>query len=281
MLPELEVPMRRFLLLLLAFSVVFALPSCGKRAETPPDVTLAYSKLLSSLDPSAPGASFARLQGFARQNSRYAISSTVEVELKAWRNRLEEAYLKGRDLAREEQFDKAEAVLTDLAANLQDERAGKLAREFLDFDFPFMQASRLVLKGDVAAAETIVRGLTKKKLTDEQMVAAQRLLDSVSTAGVGVRMMRTTSLGSAARTLQVFLHGYYAEQGEYPKALTLQSPEIASLRDGGAFGGIVSAIEDYTATPDAFSLVITGKGSRERIRITQTGIEEVSSVGRP
>jgi hypothetical protein len=72
-----------------------------------------------------------------------------------------------------------------------------------------------------------------------------------------------------------------SDLGEYPKALTLQSPEIASLRDGGAFGGIVSAIEDYTATPDAFSLVITGKGSRERIRITQTGIEEVSSVGRP
>ena len=273
--------MRRSLLLLAAIPVALALVACGKPSETPPEVALAYGSLLSSLDPGVPGASFARLQGFASQNSRYAISSTVEIEVKAWRSRLEEAYLKGRDLAREEQFDKAEAVLRDLAENLQDERAGRLSREFLHFEFPYMKASRLLLKGDATAAETIVRGLTKKSLTEGQMATAQRFLDGVGTASAGAGMMRTTALKSAARTLQVLLHGYYAENGEYPRTLTMESPEIAALRESGSFGGIVAAIDAYAATQDEFSLVITGKGSRERLRITQSAIEGIQPVGQP
>jgi hypothetical protein len=273
--------MRHSLLLLLAISVVLSSPGCEKRAETPPDVTQAYNKLLSSLDPSAPGASVARLQGFARQNSRYAISSSVEIEVEAWRNRLEEAYLKGRDLAREDQFDRAEAILKDLAENLQNERAGRLAREFLAFEFHYMKASRLLLKGDTAAAEAVARDLMQKHLTEEQMVATQRLLDSVSTAGLGLGMTRMTSLRSAARSLQVFLHSYYAEQGQYPKALTLEGPEIASLRNSGSFSGIVSTIEDYATAQDGFSLVITGRDSRQRLRVTQSTIEEVRPAGRP
>lgn len=273
--------MRRSLLLLAAIPVALGLAACGKPSETPPDVAVAYRSLLSSLDPGAPGASFARLQGFARQISRYAISSTVEIELAAWRSRLEEAYLKGRDLAREAQFDSAEAILTELAANLQEEKVGKMSREFLQFDFPFMKASRLLLNGDTAAAETIVRGLTKKRLTEEQMATAQRFLDSVSTANAGAGMVRTTALRSAARTLQVFLHGYYAENGEYPKALTMESPEIATLRESGGLLDVIAAIEAYTATRDEFSFVITGKGSREQYRVTQRTVEGIQPAGRP
>jgi hypothetical protein len=273
--------MRHTLLWLAVIPVAFALVACSKPAETPPEVTLAYRSLLSSLDPGAPGASFARLQGFARQNSRYAIASTVETEVTAWRSRLEEAYLKGRDLAREAQFDSAEAILADLAANLQEEKVGKTAREFLHFDFPFMKASRLLLSGDTAAAETIVKGLTKKRLTEEQMATAQRFLDGVSTANAGARMVRTTALKSAARSLQVLLHGYYAENGEYPKTLTMESPEIATLREsGGLFDGI-AAIDDYKATRDEFSFVLTGKGSREQYRITQSTVEGIQPAARP
>jgi hypothetical protein len=272
--------MRRSLLWLAAIPVALALVACGKPAETPPEVALAYRSLLGSLDPGAPGASFARLQQFARQHARYTISSAVETEVKTWRGRVEEAYLKGRDLAREEQFDKAEAVLRDLAENLQDERTGRLAQEYLRFEFPFMKASRLVLKGDTAAAETIVRGLTKQRLTEEQMATAQRLLDGISTASAGAGMMRTTAMKSAARSLQVLLHGYYAENGEFPRTLTLESPELASLRETGLFGGI-AAIHDYAATRDEFSLVLTGKNPSERFRITQSTIEGIQASGQP
>jgi len=273
--------MRHSLLLLVAIAVGLSVPGCERRAETPPEVTQAYTKLLSTLDPNAPGASFARLQEFARRNSRYAISATVETEVKAWRNRLEAAYLTGRDLARQEQFDTAEAILRDLAENLQDEKAGKLAREFLAFEFYHLKASRLLMKGETAAAEAVARALMKKPLTEEQMAATQRLLDSASTVGIGQRMTRMSALRSAARSLQVFLHSYYAEMGQYPQALTLEGPEIASLRQSGTFSGVVSTIEEYAATQDGFSLVVTGKDARERLRVTQSTIEEARTAGRP
>ena len=268
--------MRRSLLLLLVIWVVLYLPGCEeKRAETPPEVTQAYNKLISSLDPETPGTSFVRLQEFARQNSRYPISSAVEKQIKAWQDKLEEAYLKARNLAREEQFDRAEAILKDLADNLRDEKAGKLSREFLAFDFYYMKASRLLLKRDLSAAETVVKALMKKQLTAEQMTAAQRLLDSISTAGVGLGMASMASLKSAARSVQVLLHSYYAEEGQYPKVLTLESPELAHLRKSGSLGGIVSSIEDYATAQDGFSFVLMGKDPRQRVRVTQNTIEEI------
>jgi hypothetical protein len=266
--------MKRCAWLLAAMLAVALGPGCQKRGQTPPDVTRAYSALVASLDPNAPGASLARLQAFARQNSRYEIATSVDPEIKAWRSRLEPAYLKGRDLVREDRFDEAEAILKDLA-QLPDEKAGRLAREFLSFEFHQVKASRLLLKGDAAAAGAAARQALGNDLTEEQMAAAQRLLDSASTAGVGVTMMRTTALKSAARALQVFLHSSYAEEGQYPRALTLESPELASLRNSGAFGEWVGSIESYSATEDTFSLVLKGKDPRQRIRVTQSSVEEI------
>ena len=266
-----------FIITVLAVPVV---QGCERRGETPPEVAQAFSSLVSSLDPNAPGASFARLEGFARQNSRYAISSIVDIQVKAWRNRLEPAYLRGRDLVREEQFEQAEAILKDLA-QLPDEKAGRLSREFLAFEFPQMKATRLLQKGDTAAAEAVLRELTRRDLSEEQMAAAQRLLDSTSVVGAGAVMTRTTAMRSAARVLQVFLLASYVDNGQYPATLTLDSPEIASLRSGGPLGQVVASIDDYGATQDTFSLVLTGKDLRQRIRITQSAIEEIASPRQP
>ncbi|MDA8141054.1 MAG: hypothetical protein M0036_20605, partial [Desulfobacteraceae bacterium] len=75
--------MSRFLLLIMTIVIASSLPSCSRREQTPPKVSLAYAKLLSSLDPKAPGASFDKLQWFARNHSQYTIASVVEKELKA------------------------------------------------------------------------------------------------------------------------------------------------------------------------------------------------------
>jgi hypothetical protein len=252
---------------------VLCVQGCRTRTETPPDVTRAYGVLLGSLDPAAPGASFVKLEGFIRQNSQYALADAAEGDLRVWRGRLDSAYLKGRDLVREEQFDQAEAILKDLAL-APDEKAGKLSKEFLAFEFPQMKATRLLQKGDTEGAQAVLRALTKQDLTADQMAAAQRLLDSTSVVGMANQMTRTTAIKSAARVLQVFLHAAYAENGQYPATLTLDSPELASLRGGGGLGDVVARIDDYRATADTFSLVLVGKDPRQRIRITQNGIEE-------
>jgi len=247
---------------------------CDRRSETPPEVAQAYSTLRGSLDLNSPGASFTRLQDFARQNSQYAIASTVDVELGIWRTRLDEAYLAARDLVREQEFDRAEAILTDLA-QVPEEQAGQLSREFLAFEFAQMKATQLLQQGDTAAADAVLRELTERDLGAAQMVAAQRLLDSTTVMGRGMAMTRTTAMMSAARTLQVLLFESYIETGRYPAALTLDSPELASLGKGQPLADVVASIDDYRATEDAFSLILTGQDPSQRIRVTDRTVEAV------
>jgi len=238
-----------------------------------------YREVVGSLDESSPGASFARLRDFARRNARYAIVASADAEVEAWRARLEPAYLRSRDLARAEQFDEAERILKDLAS-LPDERAGRLARDFLAYDFYQAKATRLLVKGDVAGAQAVARELSKRPLTEEQVAAAQRLLDSASTVDAGVRMTRASSFQSAARSVQVLLHSAYAEEGQYPGTLTVESALLADLRRTGLLNG-VAAIEGYAASPDGFSFVLLGKDPRQRLRVTQSTIEEVGPASLP
>lgn len=185
----------------------------------------------------------------------------------------DEAYLKARDLVREQKFDDAEAILKDLALTPND-KSGKLAKEFLGFEFPQMKASRLLQQGDTEGAQAVLRGLTRQDLTAEQMAATQRQLDSATVVGFGNTMMRTTALKSAARVIQVYVHSSYADNGQFPASLSLNSPELASLRGGGSLDA-VGSIDEYRATTDTFSLIVTGKDPRQRIQITHEGIREL------
>jgi hypothetical protein len=227
--------------------------------------------LVAALDESAPGASLGRLREFARRNERYAISPAVEAEVEVWRAKLEPAYRKSRDLVRAERFDEAEAILKDLAP-LENERAGKLAREFLAFDFLHLKASRLLVRGDIAGAQAVARELRGKPLSAEQVAATERLLDAASTVGVAAGMTAAAAFQAAARSLQVLLHSVYAEEGRYPGALRLDSPALAGLRGSGSLDGI-AAIENYVAGPSTFSFVLRGKDPNLRLRVTQSGIE--------
>jgi len=257
-----------------------AIQGCEGRREAPPDVAQAFSTLVISLDPNTPGASLVSLREFSSRHAGYSIASDVDKVIASWRGKLEPAYLRGRDLVREGKFEQAEAVLKDLAL-VPDEKAGRLSREFLAFEYPQLKATRLLQKGDSAGAEAVLRKMTQTELSEDQMAATQRLLDAASIAGTGAMMTRTTAMKSAARALHVFLLSSYMDNGQYPAALTLDSPELASLRDGGSLGDVVASIDDYRATRDTFSLILVGKDPRQRIRVTQTGIEDLSPQRQP
>ena len=267
----------RSALLLAAIPGLLSVSACQRRAETPPEVAQAYTDLVGSLDENAPGASLRKLREFARHNGRYAISPVVEAEVEVWRGKLEPAFRTGRDLARAERFDEAEAILRDLAP-LEDERAGKLARDYLASDFLHFKASRLLMRGDIAGAQAVARELRRRPLTLEQMAATERLLDATSSLDVAADMTAAAAFQSAARSIQTLLHSVYAEEGHYPDALTLASPALAGLRDSGSFNG-VAAIEDYVAGADSFSFVLRGKDPRLRLRVTHVGIEAAGGPG--
>ncbi len=266
--------MSRWPVLLVTLLAVACGPARETRRDTPPEIAQAYRDLLGTLDPGAPGASVARLQQFARLHAGYAIASTAEAEVDARRGGLEAAYRQARDLVREDQFDRAEAMLRDLA-QAPDERAGRMARDFLAFEFFNLKASRLLQKGDVAGAEAVARKLRTEPLSEAQAAATERLLDAATTVDKTTEMTRVAALQSAARMIQVYLHSSYADNGQYPEALTLDSPGLASLRAGGGIGNALGSIEGYTATRDGFSLVVVGKDPRQRIRVTESRLEEI------
>ena len=112
-------------------------------------------------------------------------------------------------------------------------------------------------------------------LTEAQAAAAERLLDAASTVDKTTQMARVTALQSAARMIQVYLHSSYADNGQYPQTLTLDSSDLASLRASGELANALGSIEGYAATRDGFSLVVVGKDPRQRIRVTESRIEEI------
>ncbi len=89
-----------------------------------------------------------------------------------------------------------------------------------------------------------------------------------------------TPFQSAVRSVQLLLHSINAEEGRYPGALTLDSPALARVRGNSFFSG-VAAIEDYEAGPEAFSFVLRGKDPSQRLRVTESTIEEVGAALRP
>ena len=166
-----------------------------------------------------------RLKHFAERHTQSAIASSLDRDMALWRERLQPAYLAARDLARDGQFDKAERMLADLAL-VPDEPAGNQSAEFLAFEFHRLKASRLLVTGDAAGAEQAARDMLAQPLGDDQLTAAQQLLDTTALANLGATMMRTTALESSARTLQVFLHSQYADNGQFPERLSLDDPEL-------------------------------------------------------
>jgi hypothetical protein len=133
---------------------------------------------------------------------------------------------------------------------------------------------------DAAGAGGVAPPLRGEPPEEAPAAGADRRLDPGGAVDARVRMTRVTPFQSAARSLQVLLHGIYAEEGRYPGALALDSPALAGLRGNRFFSG-VAAIEDYEAGPDAFSFVLRGKDPSQRLRVTESTIAEVGAATRP
>ena len=260
----------RCILLLTVTLACQALAGCDSRVAAPPDVRAEHAGLVASLDQNAPGLAVLRLQEFARRRERYASALGVQHDIARWRALLEPAYRRARDLARDGAFDEAERVLVDLAL-VPDEPAGRLSREFLAFDFHKLKASRLLVAGDAEGAETAARQVLARPLGDQEMAAAQQVLDMAALAKLGAQMTKTTALQSAAKTVQVCLVSYCVEYGRYPERFTLDDPALEMARATRTLD-VVARLEDYRADTDTFSLIVVGR-SGARFLVTDRTVE--------
>ena len=86
------------------------------------------------MDPDRLGASAAGLAVFLETCRAYEIAPEVEAEMDRLRALGEGRYHEARELARKGEFDRAEAILEDLARYYPDTPDGESAKEHLRFE---------------------------------------------------------------------------------------------------------------------------------------------------
>lgn len=254
-----------------------AVSGCMATKATPKEVTEQYAQLKSGLDEDALGASIEKLEAFRREHAAYDIATSVAKDIAALRAGEEGRFHKARELAREGEFTRAEKIMRDLVRCYGDTDEGRMAREFMQFEFFMFKANRLMMDRTLDEAETTLKELVTRKLTPEQTQQAERLLDAISNVRSSMAMANAAQMKNACRMLQVLLHRHQVENDSYPEELSLDDLGFAPRSAQDRIKKSLSAIEDYEVTDEGFRFVAVGKSGRSRLRITESEIKEESA----
>lgn len=262
--------MRTFIPFVVLLCLLFFF-SCQKD-ETPDYVTESYEDICKNLDEDAIGKSILELEAFKSRTGQYKISEKVSEKIENLRKKVKGQYAKARDLAREENLERAEKILEDLAIHFSDTTDGKMAKKYLRFEYPMFKANRLLMNRKLDEAKTILTKLQTKELTANETQHLERLLDSISTTQKAVSFSGERKFKAACRMLLINLKRYRGENGEYPNILSLDSDKLLS-KNSDVVRESISNIENYSAGKDKFSLTAVGKDPKNRAKVTQKGVE--------
>lgn len=256
----------------LALILLLALVACGPE-NTPPEVMQQFETLKQSLDEQKVGESIKQLERFAEAYRKYSVSRIAQEEVRSLKERVDGRFIQARNLARDGDMDTAELMLNDLANNLPETKDGKLAKEYLDVDFPMFKVNRLIASREVDQAKEILLQLQKKELTGLQARQVEMLLDSVSNMQLALGQAQRAGCLSAGRNLQILLMQMMAEDGRAPDSLDLRNLESARTTQRNILTRHLSAIEGYQSSDAGFELVAVCKGGPLKIKVTQEMVE--------
>jgi len=252
--------------LTLLIGCALIISACAAERDTPAIVTNEYEQLKRELDQDTIGESIRRLDAFRKANAQYRIARTVAEDITRLREQANGRFHVARELARGPNLPRAEKILNDLATSFPDTDDGRMAREFMQFDFHMFKANLLMNDRRFAEADQTVRQLLGTKLDAARASQVEHVLDAIHTAVIA-------GLENGCRLLRVSLEAARAEQGQYPRTLSLDN---LPLRDPGLESEItasLSSIESYQPTRDGFSFVAVGKDGKTRRRVTERGID--------
>jgi hypothetical protein len=254
------------------FMTAFMLASCAqKQAPTPQNVSARYHAMLDTLDVNQPGAALLTLETFMNDNPSYTVADSVEQEILVWRAAIQGRYHQARELARDGEFDRAERMLKDLALLPQTED-GSSAVQHLDFEFYFEKAKSLMIRQRFEESEAVARELLTRDLSRFQRDQVEQILDHTANVGVAEGMVGKSRTEGACRQLIVLMANLYVNEGQYPASMSLGDLERLDPYYWRSIANELSAIEDYHATQDTYSLVAVGKRG-ERFRIVNGTLE--------
>jgi hypothetical protein len=256
-----------------AFAVMVAASACSKPQPTPPEVAAEYQALLQGVDPGRPGASAARLAAFLETCRPYEIAPEVEAEIDRLRSLVDGRYHAARELARQGDFDRAEAILEDLA-HLPDTPDGASAREHLAFDFHLGKAQWLMVRQRWEESEEVARLLVDRDLAREQQEQVEMILDRAGHVGAARFEAVRFQARAACRHLLILLEMKYAEEGQFPARFSLSDVEDWDPAGSGSIVRALSSIEGYRPSDRGVSFTAVSSEGGHRIRIVDGAIEE-------
>jgi hypothetical protein len=249
------------------------IPQPDSLLPTPHEVEMEFLSIVESADPDRPGKSAVELHEFLRANAGYEIADTVRVEIDRFRAAAADRYHDARELARRGKFDRSRDILTDLAEYFPDTPEGQSAREYLKFDFDMGRAKWLMVRQRFVECEAVARDLLDRDLTAHQMAQVEDILDSVGYVAAAQKQAERSSAESACQQLRVLLANEYVEMGGYPSRLSLEDIEEMDPFASRDIQRGLSAIENYHATRDGYSLVAVSAHGNHRIAIVNGEIQ--------
>lgn len=248
---------------------------CSKEPEpTPAAIDGEFRTLLETLDPERPGASVTRLTDFMTQYAKYDIVPEIEAEIARLRAAADGRYHQARELAREGDFARAEAMLDDLATHLPETSDGASAKKHLGFDFYLGKAQWLMVRERWDESGEVARLLLERDLSRTQKEQVEAILDAAGHVGAAKSQAERAQARAACRQLMILLETKYVDEGQYPARLSL-----ADVEDWDPYGSrsilrALSTIQGYQRTDRSYSFTAVSAGKQHRIRIVDGAIED-------
>ena len=254
------------------FMTAFVVASCTqKQGPTPANVSTRYHAMLDTLDVNRPGAALVALETFANENQVYSVADSVDQEIIVWRGAIQGRYHQARELAREGEFDAAERNLRDLALLPQTED-GNSAAQHLEFEFYFEKAKWLLVRQRFEESEAVARELLSHDLNRFQRDQVEQILDHVANVDGAEAMVHRSRAEGACRQLIVLMANLYVNDGQYPASMSISDLKRLDPYYWRQIANELSAIEDYHATQDNYSLVAVGQNG-ERFHVVNGTLE--------
>lgn len=249
------------------------LSACSnEKAATPRDVSVRYHSLLDTLATDSPGASLRTLESFLSENKKFDIADSVEYQIVVRRAEMQERYHEAREIARDGQFERAEAILQDLALS-PDTDGGASAKQHLEFEFYLEKAKWLLIRQRFEESEAVARMLLTRDLNRFQRDQVEQVLDFVSNVDGAMAMGQQAQAQAACRQLIVFMANLFVNEGRYPESFSLGDLERWDPYASRTITKELESIEDYRTWEDKYSLVAVSKQG-QRFKIVNGNIEE-------
>jgi hypothetical protein len=248
---------------------------CGK-GNTPDYVQDIWESAKAKYEthPEALGAHIAEMEELVQRYSKFQVSEEIAKQLAESKAKIPGRYDNSRNLVRRGEFERAEKILKDLAENLADTADGKLAKEYVHFEFYMHAAQQYLLGREYEKGEAFLAKVELENLEPVEKERLHSILDTFATAKNAKQQASAAQFKGACRALFLTLVKHRAHNGSFPTEGTLETLSGLDPRNRILIKDIFSKVEGYKSDGQTFSMTAVGAGGEHTCKITDQGVED-------